>query len=618
MKVVYNSQTGLWETHLDDVNTEGLGNAAKTPSIRDELKTKYGWMSPSEFYGLSEEQRRAAQGKNLNIVLDLTDNEFGEADSDPKNYFWVNSLANWCYVKILQDAGTVKSQTRFGYAWDLTKSFAKSVWDYVSSTVMEFVETIKNFDWKHPLTYITAPWQFLWAWTKTSLTVIYGLDLVSYGAFWVFCGGIIYGATHTLPTFAEFSESGIDDEERPDNGNPYPYICAVTCVWDGYRKRWVSLKKLVQYWKTFLYDNYIQLCLTEVRMSFSGPGCDLLKDGGTAVIGGTVMKWQDQVRQWAAAMGIGVDETFTYETPNENIIGYIVNAFENYKAGKYKDGEETNEYNITVDTAWDKCLLDVARAMSYSRGLFELTREDMRLKFMEETGIDPISFGEIYNQGPCEKHVRWVGNNFDRESWSQWTVHEIWGLYVPLYQDDCRMKYLDNSTAQTLIRANEYQEYLFRDTETVETSWQGTPVISRFSDGRMWLALWLRWTGIGYGDVDKGVLAHETKFQQQWQNADEMMQTQILSEMFKRHDDYGYNEWCINSNYGTEYKYFTVNEEVPSVIGNKYQSHLINTKTDILTSEFDDKVTATIELSIQTPTIERSKNDLISTVEKWK
>lgn len=601
MRQVYNIMTGMWELHINDdsIDTSSFKSEKEVP-VRLQLKEKYGWMSPSEFYSLSDEQKGAAQGKIPAIVLDLNSTPLDEtASNDPTDYVWINTLSNWCYVDFVQDQGEWRKKTVYGRAKDKTVKFVKDMGSAIVEAGKGLWDTITSFDWKNPLDYFTYPWKVIGAWTWASIKVLGAVDIIIYGTFCVFAAVAVNAAIYGTPEFTNFEESGIDDEPRVDS-NQFPEICGITKVWDGYRKKWVSLKKLVNYWNSNLYADYGNMCMRIVQCSFTDENTELLQDG---MVSGTALKWEDKVRFWLYGLCITDDEL---DLGGNSIIGVCLDIFRAYKSQKQ---------NVT----WEDTLVRVAETIRYSKNMFKMVKENFRNRFLEQTGIDPISFSEIYEQNPVEKRVLWGCNNGDDQSRSQWTLHEIWGLYVPLYQDDCRLVYLDNTTAQTLIRANSYQKYHFRDRGNIDTIYTGTPVLTRFSDGRMWLALWLRWSGLGYGKLDKSKWSvHTSNMVTQWTDSDLKQHSQIMHKMFEKHDDYGFDEWCINSNYGVEYKYFTVNEEVPGEIVGKGQSHLINTKTDIFTTQLDDKVTAELTYEMQTPTIERSKNDSMTTVEKWK
>lgn len=599
MRQVFNTMTGMWEIHINDaqLDQDNFKAEGDVPT-RIQLKEKYGWMSPSEFYSLSPEQRGAEQGKIPAIVLDLNNTPIEEtATSEPTDYVWINTLSNWCYVDFTQDQGEWRKKTAYGRAKDNAIKFVTNMKDYLVDVGKGLWDTITSFDWKNPLDYFTYPWKLIGAWTWAGVQLALVIEGVSVGTIFVFSATAVQAAIYGTPDIYKLSECGIDDEDRVDS-NSYPEICGITKVWDGYRKRWVSLKKLVNYWNQYMYADYGNMCMRVVQCSFTDPSTELLLDG---VVAGTQMSWEEKVTTWLQGLCITADEL---DEGNNSIIGVCLDIFRSYK-----------KQEIT----WETALTRVAGTIRYSKNMVRMVKENFRQRFLEQTGIDPISFGEIFEQNPVEKRIMWGCNNGDDQTRSQWTLHEVWGMYVPLHQDDCRLVYLDNTTAQTLIRANSYQKYHFRDRGNIDTIYTGTPVLTRFSDGRMWLALWLRWSGLGYAKLDKSKWSvHTSSIVAQWSESDMKQHSKIMHQMFEKHDDYGFDEWCINSNYGVEYKYFTLNEEVPGEIADKGASHLINTKTDIFTTQMDDTVTAELTFEMQTPTIERSKNDTMTTVEKWK
>lgn len=602
MRLRYDNKVNSWILDLKAVETETTQLTQTEKTARDQLLEKYGWMSPKEFYSLSDDQKAAAQGKVKGIVLDLDASELdlGDDSTDPKDYVWVNSLSNWCYWKVEQDYGNLSVRTGLG---ELCHELAEArdwLRDKVSSACVDLWNFVTDIDWTNPLSVLSLPYRILAAEYMAVWGTMYFLTVGPYYVTYAVGVAIKQAVTYGYPIFEDIPETGINDEPRPDPNQQYPESCMITYVWDGYHKRWVSLKRLVNYWRTIMYSNYPSFIKTCVELAFPDPNTEVLKN---SPIEGQPCKWEDKVKSILVGWGVKNDEMGGNDNPQYNIMDMVVACFDSYKKGQQD---------------WDTCLGNVGYALRFSKGMMEDTRYLMRQKFILDTGIDPIEFGDIYTQGICEKHARWMGNNFHDSTWAQFTMHEMWGLYVPLHADDCRIKYLDDQTGQTLIRAHGYQKQLYRDRHTVDVIWDGTPAFTRFSDGRMWMALWIRWSGIGWDATVKHWDKHSVNMTQQWTTSDAQLHTQIVSQMFDKHDDYGYDEWCINSNYGLEFKYFTVSEETPTEFKSKGESHLINTKTDIMTTELDETDCGEIKFTIQTPTIERNKNDLLTTVEKWK
>jgi hypothetical protein len=93
----------------------------------------------------------------------------------------------------------------------------------------------------------------------------------------------------------------------------------------------------------------------------------------------------------------------------------------------------------------------------------------------------------------------------------------------------------------------------------------------------------------------------------------------IINTMFEKHDDYGYDEWLVNGEYGLSYKKFTVNEEQPNEILTADDSSLNPDKAP-LNNSIEETPENTMILSLSTGTVisRDDDNSTIDTAQRWK
>jgi hypothetical protein len=115
-------------------------------SIREAQKEKYGWQSPYEYYYGSQKTVKDL-GYACNTVLtieeiekyqkaaDASNSEAADRDNVP-NYFWVNSLANWCYFKVTSYTPT------FSHTYSTLPGWARATVALLTVGLTEAIEHI--------------------------------------------------------------------------------------------------------------------------------------------------------------------------------------------------------------------------------------------------------------------------------------------------------------------------------------------------------------------------------------------------------------------------------------------------------------------------------------------
>ena len=104
--------------------------------IREEMLNTYGWQSPSEYYyGTAEKEIDLEPSDSMVTIGDLQEfgkeSEYAQSAPADKNvipdWFWVDSLDNWCYFKITDDMSEFKKTSpRFGEWGNLLLEFASA------------------------------------------------------------------------------------------------------------------------------------------------------------------------------------------------------------------------------------------------------------------------------------------------------------------------------------------------------------------------------------------------------------------------------------------------------------------------------------------------------------
>ena len=130
--------------------TQLAENQGVADVIREEMLNTYGWQSPSEYYyGTAEKEIDPEPSDSMVSLGDLQDfgkeTEYSQSTPADKNvipdWFWVDSLDNWCYFKITDDMTEFKKTSpRFGEWGNLLLEFAS--WGIVT-----IIDDVQKGDW---------------------------------------------------------------------------------------------------------------------------------------------------------------------------------------------------------------------------------------------------------------------------------------------------------------------------------------------------------------------------------------------------------------------------------------------------------------------------------------
>ena len=88
--------------------------------------------------------------------------------------------------------------------------------------------------------------------------------------------------------------------------------------------------------------------------------------------------------------------------------------------------------------------------------------------------------------------------------------------------------------------------------------------------------------------------------------------------MFQKHDDYGFEDWMINCNYGLSYSKFTIDEESPTAISSYEESELNPLKVPMVNSiDRINKNQLVMRLSDSTVVNREDKNSMSHVAKRW-
>ena len=575
-----------------DINvTLVQAQAGEIEKIRNEMKENYGWQSPYEYYYGSAKTESSDMGTDCKTILSVQEiEEFGKskeegAEPADKNtvphYFWLNSLSNWCYFK----------------ASSYTPSFSHtSTWcpgpirwliSLATFGLSEAIETISLEGWGSwwkalsglaisPLTNIVYPWMQVVSYITRAgdLAERYGTISLPF---------LIYAMVTSsyLTKEADVNAEGLLEEGLDNPGELLmPRACLSLYMWNGFTRNWISVKALV--------DTYNRYC-----------------------------------KQFSAGMYKVFLEKHYYpevlEHPNKED---RVEAFLNTLDLTPENTDRFRAYSLdpTLDqTGRTTLLVNVLRSDPNSGNYVKYIA---RMLVMITYGFDPLAFDFLTERGNISKKQIVGVDNGNSHGWAEHHYMENWGMYAPLTRDSAKIKIFAEKSFQLINRAYTYIGYDWRDHNGWVHKNLGHPCFFRGNDDCLWISYWKRWTTGNLREVkSRSLLTETTKMDGAYDISKDDIENwdNIIDQMFEVHDDYGFDEWMSNCDYGLAYKKFTIDEESPSKISTFEESNL-NPNREMPMNDIDrfDKVRLKISLSGGTVIGRDDGNTMTDVAKRWK
>jgi hypothetical protein len=245
-----------------------------------------------------------------------------------------------------------------------------------------------------------------------------------------------------------------------------------------------------------------------------------------------------------------------------------------------------------------------------------------RFLFINIYGIDPACIEAIQFRSPLSKKQTLYNWTEDNSSWTQKRWLENMSFWIPLPNDSAKIKMYLKDTFQLINRPTAYHDWFTRDLKGYMHKNIGHPCFMRGNDDVLWMCYWLRWTSTRGEKDEGGSLLSKTvtiEGMQDIMKEDVENWENIVSSMFERHDEYGFEDWLINGNYLLSYSKFTIDEEQPSDILTFEDSSLAPNKVEPVNSvdEFDESV-MTLSLSTGTVVSRDDGNEYVDTAKRWR
>ena len=619
---------------LSETRTALTEDQGLVDQMREEMRERYGWLSPYEYYyGNNASDIDPSESKTAVTLDDLdsfdpdSDEETmakaGPADKENiPNYFWVDSLDNWCYFKITDDMTPFKKVVpRFGQLGNILLNIT-------TSGILSGIEAAQNGRW----------WDFFVGWTyglalsyfemdgvildtaykisqyisskiEDFSSLIYGPSLLSEGCsvidkYQLTLSSMMLGSSsdlysrtgkYSIANFLmswilmsyDLEASDFDAEaytEMVATGNTshnMPRNCISLYMWNGYKRTWMPLKNLIE-----IYDRYCKRSNTNlVYCTVENMYEDLIRD-------------EDVLYTFLRSVGIPVDS----EDPDT--VEYRERAKEIRTA--YSGDRDRFISNFT------ELIMSIPNCVNYVS----------RFLFVNTYGIDPACIEAIQKRSPLSKKQVIFNSNGSDNTWSMIHWLENWGCWIPLPNDKSKIKMYYKNTYQLINRPISEKNWMERDLLGYVHKNIGHPCFMRGNDDTLWMAYWLRWTSTrGKQESGGTILNKEVSVGgiQDITTLDTENWDAILSSMFEKHDDYGFDEWLINGNYLLNNHRFTVDEEVPSVVLTAQESTVAPDKTAPVNS-VDKSSGSELVLSLSSGTVisRDNLNSLENAAKRWK
>lgn len=588
------------KVEVPDVNLEeGMD------SIREKNREKFGWQSPYEYYYGTQKKTVKDLGRDCNTVLSLEEiekyqkvseeskSEAADKDNVPK-YFWVNSLANWCYFKITSYTPT------FSHTYNTLPGWARVTVAWLTCGLTEAIEHISREGWgswwKIPVDIVSSifipamalPAAILYIAGAGSLVENYNevsLPFLLYN--------IITGASQSR-------EADINAEAMIEmylGGNPaeimMPRAGISLYMWNGYTRSWTPVKHLIETYDRYckqLSSGYYRIFLDKQFLGAYQRQYDSPRNHGDFLdyYFDTYPMTDEHQVQWRSICEAWRDDNFNPAT-RRSVLDQLLAIFESPE--------------------------EVENQTYYLR---QMARELVIETFM----FDPWAFDFLTQRSPVNKKQTLGVDNHDSHHWGEWHYMENWGMYIPLSRDSAKIKSYADQSFQLINRPYSYVEHDYRDHNCWIHRNLGHPCFFRGNDDQLWMAYWMRWsTGNLNEHKSKHLLSEDTSMDGAYDISTDDVQNwdEIIESMFEKHDDYGFEEWMVNGDYGCAYKKFTIDEESPTAISSVEESTL-NPERIPPTNHIDRPDRTTLKFTMSTGTIigRDDDNGMLDTAKRWK
>ena len=612
-------------------NYEGTGSGlAKeqgvADTLREEMYNTYGWQSPSEYYyGSSSKEVDSTKSETMMSLGELQ--EFlrnGEAPNDGPadrsvipDWFWVDSLDNWCYFKITDDMTEFKKTSpRFGKWGNILLQFA-------TMGMINVVDDIQKGEWwkagldaLKTITMVSARETTIQVTEEISEVVaraageinkkLFGDNIIgnalatlSFSTLFVPVKMLTTAATIkdviTLPillynlfsTATSVDHEDVEAEPYPEmlgsltTVNNMPRNCISLYMWNGYKRNWTPVKTMFEIYERYGKRSSIELLAASLRLF-----CDKMRDSD-----------DEQFSKYLQVYGILLeDRTGVFASMREECL-------------RIKHESTSNAEFIARMTTYLYAYPQAVNALS-------------RMLFMNMYGFDPRCIEAMEKRALLNKKQVVHVNNYDQNSWSENHWLENWSMWISLPREKCKLKLYNKNTYQLINRPYQFLQWNDRDLLGFEHKNIGHPCFMRGNDDLLWMCYWQRWTSTRSSEESGGSILDETITVGGVQDIfkdDIDNWTSIRESMFEKHDDYGFDDWMINGNYLLSNHRFTIDEESPTSITTYEESTIAPDKVAPVNS-IDDVADSTMVLKLSTGTVVSRDNDngMLDVAKRWR
>ena len=570
---------------------ELTGDLTGIENVREQMKAMYGWQSPYEYYYGSDEDMDI--GSDHNTILSISEIESYEKDTgaihadrnEIPNYFWIDSISNWCYFKISAYTPTFTKT----YSW--APSWLRYGIGSITLGATEAIESISLDGWES------------WWKVPASLAAV-GAD--SFASASMYYTKVIIdcltGARSFAKTFSAVSipfmiydygigsfysrTSDIDAEELEEQFLHDPVEKVIPregislYMWNGYTRSWQPMKPLIE-----TYNRYCKL------FSIGNYWIYLDKKFIPALL----------TRSSTAEKDEFIDAFF-------NTIPHDAETKEEFKSICLGDP-------LQIDvTVLSRLLKDDSNSSKYpslfARTLIAITY-----------GFDPDAFQFLTDRSPIDKKTVLGVKNDGGDSWGKDHIIESWTKWIPLPLDRAKIKQFANRSFQLINRPYSYIRYDWRDHNGWIHKNIGHPCFFRGNDDQLWMSYWMRWsTGYHSVNVERSLFTEKTTMTGAYDVSTDDVENwdSIIEAMFDKRDEYGFDEWMANADYGIAYKKFTISEESPNEILT-YEHSTLNPSKTAPVNTVTDVEDSSLVLSLSTSTLISRENDtgVMQVAKRW-
>ena len=592
------NQNGFEGTELkidlgDSVETSGY-----IDQIRQDMLDQYGWQSPYEYYYTNGGDKDL--GVESNTILSLNEiNNYGRAEDEKieaadrdnvPHYFWINSISNWCYFKYSTYTPTFHHEEARVPGW-LRATIAG-----LTFGISECINTIQSEGWgswwKLPVHIITSEFTPAAYYTLATINWIAGGGDLAEKANAVTLPFMLYNlitAAGSNPDSDIYAETFVENHPMYD---PSEVMMGRSCIslymWNGFNRTWTPLKTLIE-----VYDRY----------------CKKFSDGAydqflrIHFIPEILILQRDKI---TGNRGDILDQFFT-----------TIPLTDEHKAAF----REKCMYWKDHDPNDPQCAIDLESILVSDDNRDVYAKNMSRVMIIETFGFDPWAFDFLTQRSLIDKkQIHGVWHN-DSSDWAQWHTIENWEKYIPLSRDSAKLKQYSDKTFQLINRGYSYVRNAGRDFNSWMHRNIGHPCFFRGNDDQLWICFWMRWSNPN-GDLERD---------DSWFNAKSWMSSNydissddiknwdsIIDSMFDKHDEYGFDEWLANGDYGISYKKFTIDEEAPTAIQSYEESNLNPDKiAPVNMIDKSDGHVMTLRLSSSTVIGRDNGNTIGHVAKKW-